>query len=57
MLDLDMPITIKYQGKTISQKVFKRSIYNIYKTLSLKGDPKLSFSSLITVVDNASIQE
>jgi dienelactone hydrolase len=57
MLDLDMPITIKYQGKTISQKVFKRSIYNIYKTLSLKGDPKLSFSSLITVVDNASVQE
>jgi len=56
MLDLDIPIIIKYQGKIISQKVFKRSIYNIYKTLSYKGDPKLSFSCLITVVNNASIQ-
>lgn len=56
MLNLDIPIKIKYQGKIISEKVFKRSIYNIYKTLSYKGDSELSFSCLISVINNSSVQ-
>jgi predicted esterase len=57
MLDLDEPITIKYQGKIISQKTFDRSIANIQKTLSIKGDSELSFPSVISVIKNETVQE
>jgi hypothetical protein len=57
MLDLDELVTIKYQGKIISQKTFKRSILNIHETLSKKGDSELSFPCLITVINNETVQE
>lgn len=56
MLNLDNPVKIKYQGKIISEKVFERSIYNIYKTLNYKGDSELSFSCLISVMNNSTVQ-
>jgi len=57
MLNLDHPVTIKYQGKSIYQGTFVRSILNIYKTLSTKGDAKLSFPCIITVRDNQKVEQ
>jgi hypothetical protein len=57
MLDLDKPLTIKYQGKTIAQKTFKRSILNIYNTLADKGDAELAFPCVISVINNETVKE
>ncbi|WP_209332234.1 hypothetical protein [Lunatimonas salinarum] len=57
MLDLDSPVTIKYQGTTIAQKIFHRSLQVIYHTLSAKGDPHLAFSCVLTVIDNKRLEE
>jgi hypothetical protein len=57
MLDLDKPITIKYQGKTIAQKTFKRSILNIYNTLADKGDAELAFPCMLSVINNETVKE
>ena len=57
MLDLDKPVTIKYQGKTIAQKTVKRSILNIYHSLADKGDAELAFPSVISVINNETVKE
>jgi len=57
MLNLDEPVTIKYQGETIAQKTIKRSLLNSYNTLSIKGDAELSFPGVIRVINNETVQE
>lgn len=57
MLDLDQPITIKYQGNLIHKGQFHRSILNIYETISEKGDINLNFPCVITIKDNATVVE
>lgn len=57
MLDLDAPITIKYQGKTLAEKRVKRSLLPIHQSLSYRGDPHLAFSSKLTVIDNDRVME
>ncbi len=57
MLNLDEPVTIKYQDKLIARQTFKRSIINIYKTLAAKGDSELSFPCVVSVIDNQEATE
>ena len=57
MLNLDNPVSIKYQGKEIDKKTFKRSILNIYKNIDLKGDINLSFPCIISIKNNNEIIE
>jgi len=57
MVDLDQPVTIKYQGNTIAQKKFNRSIANIYHSLADKGDAELAFSAILTVNNNETVEE
>ncbi len=56
MLDLDKPITIKYQNATIYQGTPERSILNIYKTLSEKGDLNLAFPCLVSIKNNKTVE-
>jgi hypothetical protein len=53
---LDKPVGLKYQGRSIGKKMLNRSILNIYNSLNLKGDPGLSFSAELTVIDNNRIE-
>lgn len=57
MLNLDQPVTIKYQGNVIAKKVFPRSVLNTFQSMNHKGDPKLSFPCMISVINNKEIQE
>ncbi|MGY0408750.1 MAG: hypothetical protein ACWIPJ_10425, partial [Polaribacter sp.] len=57
MLNLDKQIIIKYQGTIIHQGIFKRSILNIYESLSYKGDSNFVFPSIITVENNKTVTE
>lgn len=57
MLDLDSPISVKYQGKVIAEKTFDRSLLSIFNTLSTKGDAELSFPCVLTVINNERIEE
>ncbi|MCC5939343.1 MAG: hypothetical protein JJU34_18835 [Lunatimonas sp.] len=57
MLDLDAPVTIKYQGATIAKKKLHRSLPVIHQTLSAKGDPHLAFSCVLTIIDNKRLEE
>ena len=57
MLNLDNPIIIKYQGEVIYENTLIRSILNIERTLSEKGDSKLSFPSSVLITNNNSVQE
>ncbi|NKI28464.1 alpha/beta hydrolase [Arenibacter sp. 6A1] len=57
MLNLDKPITIKYQNTEIYKGFFHRSILNIYKNLMDKGDANLAFPCVITMVNNQTITE
>ena len=57
MLNLNKPVTIKYQGEKIYKGKLKRSILNIYNTLKDKGDINLAFPTVISVVNNQSIKE
>ena len=54
MLDLDQPITVKQHGKIVYQDLVKRTVQNIYSSLSEKGDINLSFPSVILVSENES---
>lgn len=56
MLNLNDAVTIKYQGKELSKKIFNRSILNIHETLSIKGDSDLSFPCVISVINNEIVQ-
>lgn len=55
MLNLDKAITVKYQNKIIYHGLIKRSIWAIYKSLAIKGDPNLAFPSVITLINNQTI--
>nr|MBI1229481.1 alpha/beta hydrolase [Cytophagales bacterium] len=57
MMDLDKPVSVRYRGKVIGEKAVNRSLLSIYKSLSAKGDPALSFPSMLTVVKNEEIAE
>lgn len=57
MLNLDQPLTIKYRGQEIDEKIFTRSILNIYKQISLKGDSNLSFPCVISIINNNEVVE
>ena len=57
MLNLDEPITIKYQGEVIYQDLVSRTILSIQKSISAKGDSKLAFSNILTLVDNEHVVE
>ncbi|SEJ55815.1 hypothetical protein SAMN05192553_10573 [Cyclobacterium xiamenense] len=57
MLDLDAPITVKYQGKTLAEKRVKRSLLSIHQSLSHRGDPDLAFPCVLTVIDNERVME
>ncbi len=56
MLDLDKPLTIKYQGDVIYEGKVERTLLNIYQSLSVKGDINLAFPVVISVQDNATVQ-
>ncbi|WP_035091954.1 hypothetical protein [Aquimarina macrocephali] len=56
MLNLNDTVTIKYQGQVLAQKIFNRSILNIYESLSIKGDSNLSFPCVISVTNNETVQ-
>lgn len=57
MLNIDEPITIQYQGNTIGERVFDRTVLNIFETIAPKGDPNLAFPVVITVINNDSLGE
>lgn len=52
MLNLDAPISIKYQGQEIFKGMFPRSVLSIFESLSFKGDANLAFSSELKVINN-----
>ncbi len=52
MLDLDKPIILKNNGEAYGTIKVERTIETIYYTLWLKGDPNLSFSSLLSYTAN-----
>lgn len=56
MMDLDEPVSVRYRGKVIGQKTVNRSLLSIYKSLSAKGDPVLSFPCMLTVINNERIE-
>lgn len=55
MLDLDSPISIKYQNNIIHQGVFYRTILNIQESLIEKGDVNFVFPAFVEVINNQSI--
>ena len=55
MLNLDKPISIKYQGSEIYNKIFSRSILNIYQNLNRKGDTYFSFPCVVSVINNTEV--
>lgn len=57
MLDLNRPITVKYQGRTLARKRVTRTVLPIYQSLSHRGDPDLTFSCVLTVIDNERIMD
>ena len=49
MRDLDQPVTVKYNGKSVWQQKPTRTIATLSKTLSEYGDPASIFSAEMTV--------
>jgi len=49
MLDLDQPVAVVYNGKTLYNAVPPRTIKTMLATLSGRGDPKLVFDAEIAV--------
>ena len=47
MLNLDKPITVTYQGKTIFNAIVPRTASTMVETLENRGDPKLVFDGAI----------
>jgi len=43
MLDLDQPISVRYQGKEIAQKKFERTVSQLYQSIQARGDQSLVF--------------
>lgn len=49
MVDIDQPVTVTYNGKTLYQGKTSRTIGEIYNTINERGDAGLVFCSEITV--------
>ena len=56
MLNLDKPITVKYQDMAIFQGKPKRTILNLFKTLNSKGDPNLTFPCIVSIKNNETVK-
>ena len=52
MLDIDQPIGVRYQGKLVYRGYFQRTILNIHRSLSIKGDPGLVFPTIASLKEN-----
>ena len=57
MLNIDNPVTIKYQNTVIYDGLFHRTILNIYESLSVKGDSNLAFPCAVLIEDNQTVIE
>jgi pimeloyl-ACP methyl ester carboxylesterase len=49
MIDLDKPVKIIKDGKTIFKKKIPRDILHLYQSIQKRGDPRLVFPSSITI--------
>lgn len=49
LLDLDQPVTVKYQNKVLYEDKINRNIKTIEQSLSERGDPELVYSGSIVV--------
>ena len=49
MADLDQPVTVKYQGKSLFAGRPQRTIATMIKTLAGRGDPRLMFDAEVVV--------
>lgn len=48
-IDLDKPITISYEGRTLFDGIVPRSVATLEKTLAGRGDPNLMFAAEVQV--------
>ncbi|WP_304238562.1 hypothetical protein [Jiulongibacter sediminis] len=55
MLNLDKPVTLKYQGQTIYQETPERNMLQIYKSIKAKGDQNLAFPVDFTIINNSEV--
>jgi hypothetical protein len=55
MVDLDKEVIVKYQGSTIFEGTLSRSMVTMYNTLDGKGDPNLTFSSILMIKNNEQV--
>jgi hypothetical protein len=49
LVDLDRPITVTMDGKTLFTGIAQRTAAELAKTLADRGDPDLTFSATVTV--------
>jgi hypothetical protein len=49
MLDLDLPVTVLYNGSTVHEGVALRTIRTLYTTLVERGDPALVFPAEVVI--------
>jgi hypothetical protein len=49
MVDLDRPVRIVYQGKTLFEGRVPRTIATLMRTLENRGDPQLMFDAEVEV--------
>ena len=52
MLDLDSPVTVKFKNTLVAKIQSTRTIWNLFLTISYKGDANLSFPTIITLENN-----
>jgi hypothetical protein len=55
MLNLDKPITVQYQGKTIFKGVVTRNIQTVYRSIEQHLDQNLIFCSEMVLLDNRTL--
>ncbi|MGL1887860.1 MAG: hypothetical protein OCD76_15200 [Reichenbachiella sp.] len=55
MMDLDEPVTVKYQGVEIFNGVIVRTVLNQYESIAHKNDGSLAFSAVVTVTNNQTV--
>ena len=49
MVDLDRPVKVDYQGKTLFEGLVPRTVATLMRTLDHRGDPKLIFDAEVEV--------
>jgi len=55
MLNLDKPVTVKFNGTQIFKGTVDRNVQNVWKSLTYKGDANLTFSASLTIVNNEKV--